>query len=266
MQHTTEDFARWRDFAITIAAEAAEKAKAMVRAGFTADTKSNGTIVTDVDRSVEQYLRGRINETYPDHAVLGEEFGLTGTVSPDVPLWCLDPVDGTTNLANGLPLWCISVGVVYGNQSVAGAINAPMLNEVYAAAVGQGATRNNEPLPRLHDGGELGPEEVYIICSTTARRMNFSRLTAKLRILGSAALDLCFVAAGQAKGTQCACTSLYDLAAGICITQEVGAETVWLESGDAYQPMPHLEAGSNCDITLVTAPPSTLRYVRERLG
>ena len=96
--------------------------------------------------------------------------------------------------------------------------------------------------------------------------MDFARLTAKLRIMGSAALDLCFVAAGQARGCQCACTSLYDLAGGLCFTREAGAESVWLESGDAYSPMAHLAKGPDCDATLITAPPATMRYLRERLG
>lgn len=266
MQQDTQDFSRWRDFAIALADEAAERARTMVRAGITADTKSNGTVVTDVDHAIERFLRERIAAAYPDHAILGEEFGQTGTLSPDIPLWCLDPVDGTANLANGLPLWCISIGVIFGDRAVAGVVNAPMMNDVYAGALGHGATYNGKPLPKLDTGGELGSEEAYIICSTTARRMDFSRLTAKLRILGSAALDLCYVASGQAKGCQCACTSLYDLAAGICFTNEVGARSVWLESGEAYHPTAHLAAGANCDVTLVTAPEGTLRYLRDRLA
>ncbi len=266
MQQNESLYTNWRDFAVRLADEAASRAKEMVRSGITADLKANGTVVTDVDHAIERFLRERIGATYPDHAILGEEFGQTGDVSPDVPLWCLDPVDGTTNLANGLPLWCISIGVVHEGHAVAGVVNAPMLNEVYAAARGHGAARNGVSLPGLGEGDVLASEEVYIICSTSVRRMDFGRLTAKLRILGSAALDLCYVAAGQAKGCQCACTSLYDLAAGICLAREVGAESVWLESGGTYSPMAHLANGPDCDATLITAPPATMRYLRERLA
>ena len=262
---TTTDYAKWRDFAVTIAAEAATRAKAMVRAGFTADLKANGTVITQIDLAVERYLRDEIGKAYPHHAILGEEFGTTGTVSPDVPLWCLDPVDGTTNLANGLPLWCVSVGVVYKNEAVAGAVNAPMLGDIYAGALGYGATRNGVALPRLASGGEIAAEEAYIVCGTSTRRMNFGKLVAKLRILGSAALDLCFVASGQAKGCQCACTSLYDLAAGRVIAGETGADSVWLESGEPWEPMAHLSAGGDCAATLLTAPPATLAHLLSAL-
>ncbi len=254
-------FLAWRDFAIEASREAATLARAMIRAGITADTKANGTVVTDVDHAIERLLREKIGAAYPDHAILGEEFGQTGMVSPDVPLWCLDPVDGTTNLANGLPLWCVSIGVIFGDAAVAGVVNAPMTGDIYAAAQGYGATWNGEALPRLAPGGTIAPEEAYIICGTTARRMDLARLSAKLRILGSAALDLCYVAAGQAKGCQCACTSLYDLAAGLCIAGETGAGSVWLESGDTYRPMAHLSAGGSCDVTLVTAPEGTMAYL-----
>lgn len=265
MQQNTEDFADWRDFALELANDAAEQARTMVRAGITADTKSNGTIVTNVDHAIERFLRERISAAYPDHAILGEEFGQTGILSPNIPLWCLDPVDGTTNLANGLPMWCISIGVVLGDHAVAGVVHAPIMNDVYAGARGKGATHNGKALSKLGEGGAIANEEAYIICATSARRLDFGRLSAKLRIFGSAALDLCYVAAGQAKGCQCACTSLYDLAAGLCFTEEVGAHSMWLESGAAYSPMTHLAKGPDCDVTLVTAPPATLRYVRERL-
>ena len=258
---TNNEYVAWRDFAISLAGEAAERARTMVRAGFSTDTKANGTVVTDIDHAIERFLRDEISAAYPAHAILGEEFGQTGVVSPDVPLWCLDPVDGTTNLANGLPLWCISIGVVETDETVAGVINAPLLGDVYAGAKGCGATRNGVPLPMLATGGVIAREEAYIVCGTTARRMDFSRSQAKLRILGSAALDLCFVAAGQAKGCQCACTSLYDVAAGLCIAGEVGAQSVWLESGAAYHPMAHLSAGADCAVTLLTAPAATLAHL-----
>ena len=76
---TTTDYAKWRDFAVTIAAEAATRAKAMVRAGFTADLKANGTVITQIDLAVERYLRDEIGKAYPHHAILGEEFGFVGT-------------------------------------------------------------------------------------------------------------------------------------------------------------------------------------------
>lgn len=266
MQDETTNWAEVRDWTVTLVAEAAAQAKTMVREGFAANIKANGTVVTEVDRATERFLRAEIGKRFPDHAILGEEYGQSGTLSPEIPLWCLDPVDGTTNLANGLPLWCVSVGVILGDRSMVGVLNAPMMQEVYAAAIGQGATRNGEPLSPLGAGGPLEKEDAYVICSTTAKRMNFSRLPAKLRVLGSAALDMCFVAAKQVRGCHCVGTSLYDVAAALCVTEEVGASSVWLESGEVYSPAAHLSEGPRGDRTLVTAPPETIRFLRDVLG
>jgi myo-inositol-1(or 4)-monophosphatase len=266
MQEAMTDWTAIRDWTLSLVDEAAGRARAMVAAGITADTKANGTVVTDVDRAIELFLREAISMRYPEHAILGEEFGLTGTVSTDIPLWCLDPVDGTTNLANGLPLWCISVGVVYDGRSVAGVVNAPMMRDVYAGATGTGATRNGEPLPLLPYGGALDREDVYIACSTSVRKIDFSRLKAKLRVLGSAALDLCYVASSQSFGCQSMGTSLYDLAAGMCLVKAVGADAVWLQTGEPYDAMRQLAEGPRTDKTLVVARPGTLLHVLEGLS
>jgi fructose-1,6-bisphosphatase/inositol monophosphatase family enzyme len=223
--------------------------------------KTDGTHVTDVDRATERFLRDTIRARFPDHAILGEEFGFDGAA--DVPLWALDPVDGTTNLAHDLPTWCISVGLVVGDVPVIGVVVAPLLGETYAGAQGLGATLNDVPLPPLPEGGPTHWEDTYAVSSTCGRSFGFERVPCRLRVLGSAALELCYVAASRVCGCQSTSASLYDVAAGICLAREVGADAGWL-SGAPWSARDMARTGPRPD-PLLTAPPATLRFLRENL-
>ena len=251
---------------VDLAARAADLARSMVARGMTVDTKANGTLVTDVDTAVERLLRDAIRARYPDHAILGEEYGVEGALdAAQVPLWAIDPIDGTTNLANGLPLWAVSIALIEGDEPTVGVIHAPLIGEVYAAASGLGATFNGRPLSSLSDPGSTHWEDAYGVCSNSVRACDFSRLEARIRVPGSAALDLAWVAAGRLRGTQSIGTSLYDVAAGLCLCNEVGARTVWHASGLPYSPRAHAGTGPHEEL-LVTAPPRTLAFLRERVA
>jgi myo-inositol-1(or 4)-monophosphatase len=244
-----------------LAAEAVARAVKMVACELVTELKVDGSLVTNVDRTIEQFLRDAIRERYPAHAILGEEYGYDG--SPGVPLWAIDPIDGTTNLTHGLPLWGVSVGLVVGDTPVAGVVALPLLGETYAAARGLGATRNDAPLPVLPPGGPSHWEDTYAICSTSARVVDFTRIAARLRVLGSAALELCWTAAGRVRGCQSISTSLYDIAAGVCIAHEAGATTEWL-SGEAWSAAEMARSGARGEV-LLTAPPATLAFLRQNL-
>lgn len=252
----------WRDFAAQITMEAAERAKALYAQGTTVHEKADGSVVTDIDREVERFLRQRIADAYPDHAVLGEEYGSVG--AGDAPLWALDPVDGTTNLANGLPHWGVSVGLVVGGEPVIGALAFPLLEEFYVGALELGATRNGVPLTPLPLGGPTHWEDTYAICSTSVREINFDAIPARLRVFGSAALELCWTATGQVRGCQSIGVSLYDIAAGVCIAREVGAEIQWL-SGEVWNAGEMRQNGGRARDVLITAPAQTLAFLRERV-
>jgi myo-inositol-1(or 4)-monophosphatase len=252
------------EFTREMVAEAAARAMRMVEAGVTIDTKPDGSVVTDVDRAIEQFLRDAIAARYPGHAILGEEYGHASTGDASV-LWALDPIDGTTNLANGLPFWGVSVGLIVDDEPVVGVFSAPLLGETYAAARGHGASRNGRPLPDLGAGGPTGWEDTYAICSTSVRALAFDRLPARLRVLGSAALDLCLVGAGSVRGCHSIGTSLYDIAAGVCVAHEVGARTEWLLPGPPWSPAEMAREGPR-EAVLITAPPATLAFLRERLA
>ena len=115
------------------------------------------------------------------------------------------------------------------------------------------------------DPGTTDWEDTYGICSNSVRQFDFSRLRARLRVPGSAALDLAWVAAGRLRGTQSVGTSLYDVAAGLCLCNEVGTPTVWHGSGLPYVPRAHAGTGPHTEL-LVTAPPRTLAHLRAHVA
>ena len=259
------DWAKVRAWTEGLVTEAAQIAVQMADAGaMNRRQKPDGSTVTDIDQTVERFLRDALAKQFPHHAVLGEEFGREANGSdPDAPLWAIDPIDGTTNLASGLPHWGVSVGLVANNKPVVGVLAFPRLGETYAASLGAGATRNNEALVQLSPGGPTHWENTYAVCSHSARTMDFGRVPCRLRVLGSAALELCWAASGKVCGCQSIGTSLYDVAAGACVAGEVGAEMGWL-SGKRWSPDEMAHGPIETDV-LLCAPPQTLRFLRESL-
>lgn len=136
--------------ALDFALEAAEKAGrvAMKHYGHHAapSQKPDGTWVTEADVAVEAQLRLLIARSWPDHNVLGEEEGLSaaggGTPLPDAPTWILDPIDGTHNYMNGIPIWAVLIGLREGDRFTVGVCHAPALGETYDGALGRGARMN----------------------------------------------------------------------------------------------------------------------------
>lgn len=106
--------------------------------------KADGSWVTEVDEIVERELRARIRETFPDHAILGEEDGLVG--AEDAPRWVIDPIDGTNNFLQRIPIWGTLVALRVGGESAVGAAYAPALGELYSGARGEGAWLNGAPI------------------------------------------------------------------------------------------------------------------------
>ena len=170
----------------------------------------------------------------PTHDFLGEEGGAyTDTTTP---LWIVDPIDGTVNFSHGLPLWCSSVAVRQGGQVVAGAVYAPMLNQLYTATVDGPALCNSKPL-RVSTVNRLEEAIVFTgIFKDQPLSMNLftmlSRSVQKLRIYGSAAMDLCLLAAGQAEGYFDSKIYLWDIAAAGLIAERAGAHVEVLEQYD----------------------------------
>jgi len=183
-------------------------------------------LVSAADRNVEKLIRERISAAFPDDRMLGEEFGLTGGRSPY--LWVFDPIDGTLPFVSGMPSWCVSIAVVRQDEIVAGVINAPRVEEVYAAARGIGASLNGKPLrlaPSLNirnttmgfgANHHASPQTVGgFIRRLLEEGGNFLRN-------GSGALSLAYVAAGRLGGYYEPYMHAWDCFAGYCLVKEAG--------------------------------------------
>jgi len=203
------------------------------------DTKSTPTDpVTQFDRSAEALIVETLRSRRPDDSIVGEE-GADHTGSSGL-VWHIDPIDGTANFVYDLPAWCTSVAVADHEGPLAGAVFAPVTDELFAAARGAGATLNGAPI-RCSAASAL---ELALIAtgfnySPTTRERQAERLAMLLprvrdvRRFGSAALDLCFVAAGRFDAYFEEHLNSWDLAAGVLIASEAGAVTSNLSGGAA---------------------------------
>jgi myo-inositol-1(or 4)-monophosphatase len=190
--------------------------------------------VTIVDTETERLLRGRLAELRPGERILGEEGGGSAADPDGLPTWVLDPIDGTVNFVYGLPAYVVSVAVQVDGQSVAGAIANVVDGALYSAALGHGAhvRRDGTATPlRCGDVGDLSMSLVGTGFSYEQRlRQRQAAVIAALlpqirdiRRIGSAALDLCMVAAGQFDAYFEDNLNVWDWAAGALIAAEAGA-------------------------------------------
>ncbi len=209
----------------------ARAAGALLRAGYgknhQVDRKGRIDLVTEMDRQVENFLIARILSTFPGHKILTEE---TGEVQgKDAHTWYIDPLDGTTNYAHHLPIFAVSLAYAHSGQVQVGVVYDPMRDECFSAARGQGACLNGQPI-RVGQAENLlqallctgFPYDVENTEKNLVNFAHFSRLSQGVRRLGSAALDLCYVAAGRIDGYWEQTLQPWDLAAGALIATEAG--------------------------------------------
>ncbi len=127
-----------------VAAEAGEVTLRYFRGGLAVESKADESPVTIADRETERAMRAAIAERFPDHGILGEEYGAEGVERPFV--WILDPIDGTKSFIAGAPLFGTLVGVLHEGRPLAGVIHMPQLGERFAGAVGPGSRLNGTPI------------------------------------------------------------------------------------------------------------------------
>jgi len=186
-------------------------------------------LVTEMDVASEKLVLDAIRARYPDHAILAEESGdhAGGTGYK----WVVDPLDGTTNYAHGLPIYCVSIGLEQDGKPVLGVIYAPNLDELYCAELGQGATLNGRPI-HVSTTGEVAksvlvtgfPYDVAIKSSNLAHFNKFIHRAQAVRRLGSAAIDMAWVAAGRFDGFWEPRLAPWDMCAGCVIVGEAGGQ------------------------------------------
>jgi len=242
-----DDWQRYLEVAIALAQEAGALLLDHQRRGFTVTTKQNALdLVTDADRASEALVVAGIRTRFPNHAILAEEGGAQGAAAThDLPRWVVDPLDGTTNFAHGYPFYCCSIGVEVAGEVVAGVVEAPALGERFTAVRGGGAYLEHlRSRRRLHVTTTSDLRRALLVTgfpydigdrgdAPFARFARFIRATQGVRRDGSAALDLCYVAAGRFDGFWEENLKPWDLAAGTCIAAEAGARFSTLD-GSPY--------------------------------
>ena len=188
-------------------------------------------LVTDVDLAVERAVRERLGAAFPDHSLVGEELG--GTDTGGAVWWC-DPVDGTTNLAAGLPWTSFSLALSVGRRPVVGVVADPWRGEVFAAAEGRGASVHRAGRPaaalRASAAGALGGQVVLTEWAAHEPWPGMAELLDALsgaactsRVMGSGALALASVGAGRAAAAVIGAFQPIDHLAGVLIAAEAGA-------------------------------------------
>ncbi len=217
--------------AIRAAKQAGAVLSHYARTGFRVENKSALDLVTEADHAAEQCVIDVILASYPDHGFLAEERGRIGYMqSPYV--WIIDPLDGTTNFAHGFPTYCVSIGLEYKKECVLGVVYDPTRDELFSATRGGGARINDRPIHVSQtaqlDRALLVTGFAYNIRETPNNNLDhFARFALRvqgLRRTGSAALDLCYVAAGRFDGFWEVQLNPWDMAAGVTILREAGGK------------------------------------------
>jgi len=233
----------------------ARQAGVILRAGYgqrhTIDSKSHAIdLVTETDRRSEAFLLRNIRSRWPEHGILAEE---SGAHRGNGSLWYIDPLDGTVNFAHGVPFFSVSIAYAENGVVLMGAVYDPMRDECFSAARGQGAFLNGRPV-HVSTTDDLGRSLLvtgfpYDIWHNPENNLdNFARFAVRsrgVRRLGSAALDLCYVAAGRLDGYWEIRLKPWDVAAGGLIAAEAGAKVTNLQGGADYLSPPQSILAAN---------------------
>lgn len=209
---------------------------------FTISNKEGiNNLVTEADHAADKAIQAIIRKAFPEHGIVSEE--TAEKITESEYKWIIDPIDGTVNFANGIPICCVSIGLEHNGKMLMGAVYNPNMHEFYFAEKGNGATLNDKKIT-VSD-----KKEVLRSCLVTGFPYTyldqpngpiqvFERLIRKgipVRRLGSAAIDLCWVAAGRFDGFYEHQLNAWDSAAGFIIVEEAGGKVTDLK-GDIYSP------------------------------
>lgn len=240
--------------ALEVAESSAKEARELLMNYFgqlsNVSSKAHAGLVSEADVESEKLITSRILKAFPTHRVLGEEASfLKGDnfegIDPEIPLWVIDPLDGTTNYVHRFPIFCISIGVWYRGQVHAGVIDVPVLKDTYTTIRGQGAFKNGKPI-RVSDRGLLSeallatgffPDNKPALLEQLSI---FSRLVSEARGVrrpGAAAYDLCMVAEGIFDAFWEKNLKPWDTAAGCLLVEEAGGQvsTYLAEDFDIFE-------------------------------
>jgi myo-inositol-1(or 4)-monophosphatase len=234
----------WKDENVTsefeTALSAAKEAGGVLSKGFgwqhSVKYKGEVDLVTEIDEEAEQLIREILLGAFPTYGMLAEEGG--ALVGEENARWIVDPLDGTTNYAHGLSLFCVSIALQRAGEVILGIVHDPMREETFVAERGRGVTLNGEPI-KVSDTDELiqaliatgFPYDRAQIPEALDLFGRFAAITRGMRRLGSTALDLCYVAAGRLDGYYERGIWAWDIAAGALILEEAGGKATDYQGG-----------------------------------
>ncbi|NJN16053.1 MAG: inositol monophosphatase [Oscillochloris sp.] len=216
------------DFAINLAYRAGAMLRAATEHERRVDSKQHHDIVTDADKASEALILEAIRTRYPDHAILAEESG--AQMGQSGYTWIVDPLDGTLNYFHGFPFFSVSIGLRHNGAGVLGVVYDPLRNELFYAERERGAFVNGR---RIRVSATATLDQALLTTGFPYRRFShpdnnlreFSHLALRAREIrraGSAALDICYAAAGRSDGHWEVALSPWDTAAATLILQEAG--------------------------------------------
>jgi len=202
---------------------------------------SNSNPVSTTDRAVESLLREQLAAEFPDHIVIGEEHGVSAPSSSPF-IWVIDPVDGTTNFVNGMPLFACSIGVLYRGWPLAGAIWCASTHAfspgVYHAAAGGPLQFSGDVLRRRPQGAWRG------LASEPGRAPSYAALW-DTRVLGCSTLEFAFVAAGLLSFAYIGRPKLWDVVAGLVLLEAAGCRAVTASAGGDWETLLYFDAAAD---------------------
>ncbi len=215
---------------LAVAISAAKKAGAIALRYFETSVaravKADKSFVTAADREAEAAIIAEIQKHFPAHGIMGEESGEKKTDTEYQ--WVIDPLDGTANFVNGIPLFSVSIAVLKGGAPVAGVVYQPVGDSLYAAEKGKGVSWRGKPV-RVSNGGTEHAMISFGPGRKEKERLNrlFSsaeKFVKSKRYLGSCALELAYLARGGTEGFICLGLNRWDYAAGVLLVKEAGGK------------------------------------------
>ncbi|MEF8792586.1 inositol monophosphatase family protein [Thiohalorhabdus sp.] len=204
--------------------------------GTAATAKACGGLVTEVDTAMQAAIQRELAQAFPEVGLLGEEMEPSehrrALAGAETGLWCVDPLDGTSNFAVGIPVFGVSVALLMGGEAVLGVIHDPVRDELFSAVRGEGAFLNGEPIgvrPGRSLSRSVGLIDFKRLPRHVARRLAGDQPFHSQRNFGSSVLEWCWLACGRVDFYLHGGQNLWDFAAGSLIAAEAGADVATMD-------------------------------------
>ena len=227
-----------------LAREAGRRILRERRQGLDVSLKSRNDLVTNVDRSIERFVTGELSALFPQDRIVGEEYGADEGDEGDASrCWLIDPIDGTLNFAQGIPLFTVSIALQEQGRTVAGVVYDPSRDELFSASLGRGTWLDGQQV-EVSDCAEL--DQALLVTGfppvgdeegsedNLGNFVHMMRAARSVRRLGSAALDLAYVACGRLEGFWEYHLKPWDTAAGYLLVEEAGGRVSPVEHEAKY--------------------------------